>query len=347
MITPNMKTGSYFFSVLLILVGVSAQSLPDGPSKELTNGVLRLKLYLPDASKGFYRGTRFDWSGVIGHLEYKGHNYYGPWFDRTDPSVRDFIYDGSDIVAGPCSAIAGPVEEFSTKGAGLGYEDAKPGGTFVKIGVGVLRKPDDAKYSAYHLYDIVDNGKWSVQTGSDSAKFTQELRDPASGYGYVYRKTVKLVPGKPEMLLEHTLQNIGTKAINTSVYDHNFLVLDKQPSGPDFSITLPFTIRAAQTPDTELAEITDHQILYKKALTGKDRVYTTIEGYGSSSEDYKIQVENKKLKAGFRVEGNRPLSHMALWSIRSVISVEPFIDMSIPPGGEFTWQYRYEYYLLP
>jgi hypothetical protein len=30
-----------------------------------TNG-LKMTVYLPDAEKGFYRGTRFDWSGVIG-----------------------------------------------------------------------------------------------------------------------------------------------------------------------------------------------------------------------------------------------------------------------------------------
>jgi hypothetical protein len=24
-----------------------------------------VKLYLPDAEHGFYRGTRFDWSGVV------------------------------------------------------------------------------------------------------------------------------------------------------------------------------------------------------------------------------------------------------------------------------------------
>jgi hypothetical protein len=66
----------------------------------------------------------------------------------------------SDIVAGPCSAITGPVEEFTPA---VGFDEAKPGGTFLKIGVGVLRKPDDAAHSAYRLYEIVDGGKWSVK----------------------------------------------------------------------------------------------------------------------------------------------------------------------------------------
>src|SRR5262249_11443629 len=53
------------------------------PQAEINNGLLKAQLYLPDAQKGFYRGTRFDWSGVIGSLEYQGHRYYGPWFTRT------------------------------------------------------------------------------------------------------------------------------------------------------------------------------------------------------------------------------------------------------------------------
>ena len=141
-----------------------AQTAPDIPQARLANGPLQVTVYLPNAQRGYYRGTRFDWSGVIQNLEYKGHRFYGPWYTKTDPHVRDFIYDGSDITAGPCSAIMGPVEEFTTAHKGLGYDDAKAGGTFVKIGVGVLRKPDNGEYSPYHLYEIVDGGKWSVQT---------------------------------------------------------------------------------------------------------------------------------------------------------------------------------------
>ena len=35
----------------------------DYPEAQISNGVLQVKLLLPDAQKGYYRGTRFDWSG--------------------------------------------------------------------------------------------------------------------------------------------------------------------------------------------------------------------------------------------------------------------------------------------
>ena len=70
--------------------GVAGSS--DVPAVEITNGVIHAKIYLPEAMRGFYRGTRFDWSGVIYSLQTGGHDYYGPWFVKTDPTVHDFVY---------------------------------------------------------------------------------------------------------------------------------------------------------------------------------------------------------------------------------------------------------------
>ena len=328
------------FTACCALVQASAAT----PESEISNGLLKVKLYPPDAKTGFYRGTRFDWSGVVADLEYKGHSYYGPWFTGADPSVSDFIYKGSEIIAGPCSAITGPVEEFNPA---LGYEEAKAGGTFIKIGVGVLRKTDDQPYSAYHLFPIVNGGKWTVTKGADWVEYTQELHDSASGYGYIYRKKLSLVKGKAQMVIDHTLKNVGTVAIHTNVYDHNFLVLDKQTTSEAFSITLPFDVKADAAPDPALAEIRKNQILYRKPLVGEDRVYFEIEGFGKSAADYKVQIDNTKSNVGMTITGDRPLYKMSLWSIRSVIAVEPFIDLSIAPGSQADWKYDYDYYSLP
>jgi hypothetical protein len=317
-------------------------SAQTGPQWEIANSLIQVKLYLPDAARGFYRGTRFDWSGVVADLQYAGHSYYGEWFTQKDPAVSDFIYQGSEIVAGPCSAITGPVEEF----APLRYDEAKPGGTFVKIGVGALRKPDDSPYSGYRLYEIADGGTWSIQTGTDAVEFTQELHDPSSGIGYVYRKRVSVAANQAKMSIEHSLSNTGTHAIETSVYDHNFLVLDQQATGPAFSITFPFAVSSDEPPEKDLAELRGNQVVYLKTLQGEESAYTTLQGFGNSADDYNIRVENVAVKAGMIVTGDRPLAKVALWSIRSVISVEPFIDISIPPGGQQSWKYDYEYYTL-
>ena len=215
------------FLVFFLLGFVSLAA--DPPQAEISNGLVRAKLYLPDAQDGYYRATRFDWSGVISSLEYKGHNYFGKWFERYDPKIHD--------------AIMGPVEEFLTNGAGLGYTEAKAGESFVRIGVGAARKPEEPRYRQFVTYEITDNGKWTVRKGADWVEFTHELQD-TSGYAYIYRKTVRLTEGKPEMVLEHSLKNTGRKTIETSVYNHNFYVIDGQPTGPDVVVKFPFEVRA-------------------------------------------------------------------------------------------------------
>jgi hypothetical protein len=309
--------------------------------------LLKVQLYLPDAQKGFYRGTRFDWSGVIGSLEYQGHRYYGPWFTKTDPTVNDFIYQGADIVAGPCSAITGPVEEFSTDDQALGYVEAKPGGTFLKIGVGVLRKPpDDGRYNRFRLYEMVDPGSWKVQTTRKGIEFTQDVADPSSGYGYRYQKTIRLADGRPEMIMDHMLKNTGKRRIASTVYNHNFLVLDGQPTGPDFVLKLPFEIKTQGAVPNALAELRGNQIVYRRALRDKETVFIPMTGFGATALDYRFMIENRKTGAGLRITGDRPLSNIVLWSIRSVLSLEPFIAMAIEPGQEFTWKYTYSYYQI-
>ncbi len=318
---------------VLLCAGLAVFGLAaaDPPSANISAGLLTAKLYLPDADNGYYRGTRFDWSGQIASLEYKGHNYFGKWFDRYDPKIHD--------------AILGPVEEFLTNGMGLGYDEVKPGENFVKIGVGAIRKPEEQRFQQFKTYEIADPGKWTVKTGPDFVEFTQELSDTV-GYAYLYKKTVRLAKDKPEMTLEHSLKNTGNKAIATSVYEHNFYMIDGLPTGPDIRVKFPFEVRA--TRDLRgLAETRGKELAYLQELQGRGQsVFTDLEGYGPTAKDYDIRVENRKASAGVRQTSDRPMSKLVLWSIRSTVCPEAYIDMKIEPGKEFTWRIAYEFYVF-
>jgi hypothetical protein len=325
--------------VLLTLFG-GLLLAADHPQDEISNGVLRVRLYTPDAQSGYYRGTRFDWSGMIFSLQYQGHNYYGPWYDKMDPAVSDFVYRDSDIVAGPCSWATGPAEEFEV----IGYNDAAPQGTFIKIGVGRLRKPDSSAYDHYRLYEIADGGKWSVHKTADRAEFVQDV-GRAGEYTYMYRKVVRLAKDKPQMVIEHSVKNTGRKPIVTNAYVHNFLVLDKLAPGPGLTISFPFAVKAPPLTG-DLARIEGNRIVYLKTLTGEDRVTTPIEGFGSTAKDYDIRFENRQAGMGLRITGDRPIIKAGLWSIRSNVSVEPYVEISVAPGKEFTWNLTYDYFAL-
>lgn len=320
----------------------------DYPKTEIRSNQIRATVYLPDAQNGFYRSTRFDWSGVIASLEYKGHNYYGPWFSRVDDKVYDFGYDDAGVVSAPFTAMIGPGEEYQTDGKALGYDEAKPGGTFIKIGVGVLRKPaNEPKYDHSKPYEIVDGGKWRVKKSKSSVEFVQELSDPNSQYGYVYTKVLRLDKDNPRLIIEHTLKNTGKRPIQSSMYNHNFLVLDHHAPGPDLVTTAAYQIQPRRPPTQGIGEIRGNQLIYLKELDGKDRMTANLSGFSTDVKDYDFRVEDRKAGVGVRIRGDRPLMNVNVWSIRTVMALEPFIALNIEPGTEVSWTFTYDYYAVP
>lgn len=327
LVCPWLRTAGLVASLSSLLVAA------DAPHVEISNGLVKVKLYLPDPDHGYYRGARFDWSGVIARLDHAGHNYFGVWFPKYEPTLHD--------------AITGPVEEFrSEDGTALGYSEAKAGDMFVKIGVGVLEKPDDKPYEFARNYRIVSSGVWIVRPHADNVEFVQELKG-VNGYAYVYSKRVRLAKGKPQLVLEHTLKNTGKRAIATQVYDHDFYVIDGQPTGPAFTIRFPFKPR----PVSDLkgvAEIHGNDIVYQRELSpgNQESVATYVEGFSASSKDNDIRVENIKVRAGVRETGDHPIEKLYLWSVRTTVCPEAYISLNIPPKKKATWQIKYDFYTL-
>ena len=338
-----MRLGAHWLAGLLLgnalIAPAGAQALG-----RLDNGRIALTFHIPDPAGGFYRGTRFDWSGMIASLTYRGQSFYGPWYNRIDPAVRDFRDDGTEIVVGPNSSAMGPSEEFVADGKALGFDTAGPGGTFLKIGVGLLRRPDDKSYDQFRAYEIVDGGTWRTRAGRTRVTFTQTLADHGSGYGYVYRKTLALLPGKPMLSIGHSLRNTGRLPLRANVYDHNFLVTAGHHTGPDFVISAPFAIAAEATPRARFAQIDRTRIHFLKPLEKGESVFMPFTGFGASSADNVFRVENVATGQGFTVEGDRPLTRAVLWSIRSTISLEPFVAVAAEPGRTARWNYRYTYF---
>jgi len=319
------------YCILFLSAAFGTLTAADFPQADISNWVVKARLYLPDAQKGYYRATRFDWSGVIASLEYQGHNFFGQWFDKYDPKIHD--------------AIMGPVEEFLTPNrTGLGYDDVKPGENFVKIGVGAIRKPDEPRFRQFGTYDIADFGTWSISKHPDYVAFIQELTDTA-GYAYVYRKTVRLTSGKPQLVLEHSLKNTGRKTIETNVYEHNFYMLDNQPAGPDYVVHFPFEL-SINGDLRGLAELRGKDFAYLKELEKGQTAAGDLLGFGGTAKDYDIRVENRKAGIGVRQVGDQPVTRMYFWSIRTTVCPEAYISMKIEPGKEFTWRIAYDFYTL-
>ena len=362
----------------MFVLAVGLLTAQSHPSHQITNGEITATVYVPDANNGFYTTTRFDWSGAIASLKYKGHEYYGTWFSKVT-DIYDFGYEGpnKDVISADFTAMVGPAEEFGA----LGYNDVPAGGLFVKPGIGVLKR-DDMNYNHSRPYAIANGGKWDIKRSRAAVEFTHTLNEPSINFGYVYTKVVRLTPGKPQMTVSHVMKNTGSKPIVTDVYNHNFTTIDKLPIGPDVEITAPWQMtraagrggRAAGAPARQNAPPVDpyaplaagermgtqcgqpqmqslaspqgNKLVYAKVLEGSECYQTSFSGFGPDAKDNDIRIENKKAGAGVHITGDRPLTRLGYWSIRTVVAPEPYIDLNIEPGQQFSWTYTYEYYTL-
>jgi hypothetical protein len=308
-----------------------ADALAAAPHIDITNGRIAARIAPPDLAKGFYRGTRFDQAGVVTSLILDGREFYGPYFDRTAPEVLDYTYTADGMVAGPDSATSGPVEEF----APLGFPSAP--GLFVKIGVGVLRQPDTARYDHYRHYEIVDGGRRETRITRNAVTFVQTLS--GGGYSYVYEKTLRLAPGSDRLVIEHRLKNTGTARISTTVYDHNFLHM-----APDagVAVTFPFALTPATPPPADLVRVEGQRLIYLRPFADKERLSLVLTGYGGSPGDDDFRVADAKGNA-VHVTGDRPLTRVNTFSINRTVAVEPTIAVDVAPGAQMRWTYTYDY----
>ncbi len=300
------------------------------PYAEISNGVIDAVVATETSRKdNYYRGQRFDWSGIIYSLSFKGHSYFGEWFNKFDPYFHD--------------TICGPTEEF----AQIGYENAPVGGKFLKIGVGILKKTDDAPYSFRNRYEILDNGKWDCSVSKNSITYTQTLNSEIASY--IYTKTIELVENSPVMKISHSLKNTGKTPIDTTVYCHNFFVLDNELAGPAISLKFAFEpknpeaiLRAAK----ETTKVSKNILSFTRQLKEKEEaLYRGFPGR-DKVENYDFKLENSKTGAGVRITSDQPLMKVTFWACQKTYCVEPFTKINIAPNSEFNWINTYKFYSL-
>lgn len=313
---------------------VPVSALDNAPHRDLTNGIVSVRVYLP-GTDGFYRGTRFDRTGVVTHATYKGQDYGRPWFSAFSPAVHDFTWHKGEVVVSPASGVAGPAEEFDS----IGFDEAGMGGDFLKIGVGILKR-DTEKEDHVHPYPVVNAGTRGFSATKTSVRLTQKLSDKG-GYGYSYVKTVRLVPGKAQMIINHVLTNTGSKAIDTAVYCHNFLTLS--PGNENITITAPFAIQAERPFAPDAAAVDGKTIRYLRAMKEGESVTSPIGGFGDSAGDYDFTVMNTATGFGQRIRGDQPLARVNFWSIATNVSWEPYVAIALKPGQTKRWTYTYDY----
>ncbi len=313
--------------LLALLLLASPATAQDYPKAAVTGQSSAFTLYLPDDAKGFYRGTRFDRGGVVADWKVNGATLFHAWKGTHDPA-------NADDITGPC-------EEFDQAGP-ADYAAAKVGDTFVKIGVGELRKVKDEPYQFQKAYPVVNPGKRTLTVVAGKYTFTHEVA-AKSGVGYTLAKTVESADDATAAVLRlrSTLTNAGTRPLTTRVYNHNFFNVNRDPIGPNYKLEFAGKLR-----------VTKSESRYDE-LAGKDAGALTFRGkldagqvyaeYGDLlSTPYRFTMRHAPSGTAVEVSSDRPMSAFRVWGLSTVICPEPFVSIDeLQPGQSFAWTTTY------
>jgi hypothetical protein len=315
------------------------------PAQALKNGEVELTVYLPDAKTGYYRNTRFDWSSMVASLKYKDVVWFGNW--------KDDVHTSTEVA----DDASGPAAEFGSVYTGAppppGYEEAAPGESFMKIGVGELRKPlkpeyhqynpeNKFRYSSNFPYKTERFFAWEISSGADWIEYAQtspELK------GYRYRLVRKIsVTAKPAgFVMTCSLENMGEKPITQAYYEHNFLILAGRRVDESWRVEYPFALEISPAKDS-LWKPEGRQLLALRKLLLDDSFALELTGFGAKAADNRVRVWCGA-EAGIEISGDQPLAGSILFGGRTVVCPESYIIISAQPGEIFRW--RTEYRLLP
>ncbi|MFC1651470.1 hypothetical protein ACFL2X_07855 [Candidatus Latescibacterota bacterium] len=328
------KLQAVLLSLLLLLaLTVNAEEkspLDIYPHIILSNGLIEASVFLPNNEKGFYRSSRFEWSGMIWQLTYKDHTFFT---ERVKPHNPE--------TSGHSMSLA---EEFcigTNKAIPQRFTEAKPGETFMKIGVGNLEKPlDNNEYHFSTQYKIIDSGKWETSYGEDWVEFTHTLEDPY-GFAYIYRKRMELTKGKPELVFSNSLTNTGSKTLIADQYNHNFFTFDHEPIGKGYSVERFFS-GTSNTGFSPAGTVEGNKIVILEQL--EKSLFGKFEGFDSSVGKNHVIIRNSNVNAGVDITGDFTLSGFNFYSSPKAICPELFVWINIEPGETQKWKRNYNFF---
>lgn len=289
------------------------------------NDTLRMTFHLPDADEGYYRGTRFDWAGVFESVHYKGCNYCEQWFETYSPLMHD--------------AVGGPAEEFSA----IGFDEALPGGQFLKIGVGMLERIDEQSYDRFLLHKITDPGKREFSSDGTTAVFRHVISSE-TGYGYDYVKEIE-VTGEDTFCIRHKLLNTGTKSLKGDVYNHNFFTLGLLHVAEGRQINFPFRPEGDWRDDFDHVGFTGEGVRF---YAPNDKVRSVFsgnvheEGKGFSGSTNAFEMAEVTTGRKVQVSCGIPMRQAVFWANPRIACVEPYIDFDVAPGESFEFAIDYK-----
>jgi hypothetical protein len=285
------------------------------PLIQLTSSRLRVEIAEPGL---YYSGSRFDWTGFITKV--------------TLDERHNFCVTES-MIPGQGSGGAGLCNEFGINDP-IGYDDAKPGDLFPKLGVGLLKRPDEQPYDFFRPYEATPFPT-QVDVKSNKASFIVE---PLDCRGYAIRMHKDVTVSERQLRIDYQLDNLGDKPIQTTEYCHNFIGIDGYSVGPNYRLDFPYPIKVENP--AEILNIQNNTVSWRETPT--EDFYFRPKG---SSQAYPHRWSLRHQPTGVTVteESNFSPALIAVWGKGHVISPEVFIRINLEPKSQMKWARIYTF----
>jgi hypothetical protein len=299
-----------------------------------------------------YQGTRFDWSGFVTQVTLDGNHTF---------CVPESLQPGQGTGGiGICNEFGNDLP--------VGYDETKPGESFPKLGIGLLKREDDLPYNFFKPYQITQPFPIQIQKQENRVTFRVE---PVDVNGYAVRLTKTLsVNGRTLHIIYH-LENVGSKPIVTNEYVHNFIGIDGHAVGPDYRLRLPYPVQFEKM-DTRLMRgmapkwmrklpggILDmllgnrvkqmtsglltngNDITFKE--TPKKDFYARLQGF-RNTDTAQWEIAHLPSGVGLREFDDFTPLRFAIWGVAHVFSAEVFAGIDLQPGQSQQWLRRFEFF---
>lgn len=290
-----------------------------GPKVYILRGPdIELECYAPGSTYGM---TRFDWTGLVRQLRFKGHPLLGKETEGKDQDRR--------FGSGCCN-------EFGIE-APLGFAEAELGSWCPKIGVGLIQKVH-AAYDFHYAYPLQPAAFAASQ--KERQLILECSASEHNGYAYRLTKTIELLDDG--FAVHYRLRNTGQKPINTTEYTHNFVRLGNDPIGSAYRLRFPRPVQPSafgETVNPEDAAIVEADGFAFRSAPQQPVFFSNVLGGGQAQASWTLHNHNKGL--GLRESIDGPVESVNVWSNGQVLSPELFVRIAVPKGGEQTWSRLY------
>jgi len=261
---------------------------------------------------------------------------YGPRFE-TLGAVTGVSLDGLSFCA-----REGLVDEFNIEPplSPPGYDAARPGDPFVKIGVGELLREDDDEYCFSQPYIIRQLARVRAEQQDGALALFQSLRT-AAGWGYDYCKTYRVLPDAGTLVIEYELTNTGQHRIHAEQYNHNWFNFGGDPVNEEYSLRSKFDIVEN---GADWVERRDQRLDVIGRIT--EPCYFSSSHPAPAHANW-MHVGHAARGSAVTVSGDFDVARFALFADHAALCPEVFFETQLAPNQSRTWKRIYEFHQQP